>query len=215
MKKSKYFVVDCETGGLNCKKNPVTQIAFLVTDGVEWSVHAEESFFVKPYGGLEITKEALSHSMVSLNDIKNGIDVKDVVKELMNVFKKFKDKSRGGELILVGHNIKFDIGFLKAMFKFCGKRFYDFVNENYIDTMMLAKMKFEGSEDFSSLSLSSTCESFGLEVHDAHDAMVDVKNTCELLKNFSTILRGGGVVAKNSVGGNGVSLKLKHTKFEL
>ena len=73
-----------------------------------------------------------------------------------------------GDSVLVAHNAKFDMGFLKHNFEKCG---YDF-DYTYIDTLPLARAMFP---DFKKFKLGILADKLGIKVEVAHRALDDVK----------------------------------------
>ena len=81
MIKSNYIVFDCETGGLDETKNPITQYAAVILDGKTLKEKDRFETFIKPYNDLVIEKQALEHTMVTMSDVNSGISVKKFVEE--------------------------------------------------------------------------------------------------------------------------------------
>ena len=79
MQKSNYIVFDCETGGLDESKNPITQYAAVILDGKTLKEIDRWETFVKPYADLVIEQEALDRTMVSMSDINSGLNVKEFI----------------------------------------------------------------------------------------------------------------------------------------
>ena len=191
MNKSNYIVYDCETGGLDETKNPITQYACVVLDFKTLKEIDRFETFVKPYNNLIIEKEALDHTMVSMSDIKHGIEIDNFVDVLFEFNKlhqakgKYKDANR---LVPVGHNIPFDNRFLTYACNLFNKNYFELIYDNFIDTFPLAKMTWavEGNEK---LNLTACTERAKLKLTDAHGAMNDVEATADLLRWFMKKLR--------------------------
>jgi oligoribonuclease (3'-5' exoribonuclease) len=79
-----YFITDVETGGLDCEKHAITQMAYLIVDPSDFEILTEGSFYFKPYAGLKVEKEALKKSKVSMSDIENGKDPEKVLNKLLD-----------------------------------------------------------------------------------------------------------------------------------
>jgi DNA polymerase III alpha subunit (gram-positive type) len=191
MRKSNYIIYDCETGGLDFNKNPITQFACLILDSITLKEIARWETYVRPYNDLIIEKEALERTLVDIKDINNGLQLKNFVnafKMLLSKYNTVKNKPEIGRLIPVGHNITFDNGFLIYAFEQLDLNYFDFVFPNFIDTYSLGKMTFclEGNEK---LNLTACCEFAGLDLKNAHDAMNDVVATSELFKFYVNKLR--------------------------
>lgn len=191
MIKSNYIVYDCETGGLDETKNPITQYACIVLEPKNLKEIDRIETFVKPYNNLEIEKQALEHTMVTMSDIRKGISVKDFVNVLIEFNKLHQVKTKikeMGRLVPIGHNIVFDNRFLNYAFNFCGKNYHDLVYENYIDTFPIAKMMW-GIKGDEKLNLTACTERAKLKLTDAHGAMNDVEATADLFRFFVKKLR--------------------------
>ena len=120
MIKSNYCLLDCETGGLDFKKNPITQFAAVILDGRTLKELDRWETFVKPYDGKVIDKAALQHTMVSMSDINAGISKKEFATTAKAWFGEHQAKATRadmGRLIMVGHNVLlFDRPFLDECF---------------------------------------------------------------------------------------------------
>jgi len=196
MKKAKYIILDCETGGLSPQENPITQIALLTIDNTLKEVERFETF-IKPYDDLKITKGALDATGLSMADINSGISNKQAVKVLIDYFKKAKGGSHASlKPVVVGHNVQFDTGFLEYLFQSANDDFWKYVNPTTVDTMVLTKMF---NPTISSLKLGICCEEVGIDLPDAHKAMNDVIATTDLFRVYINKLRDAGdVTVSNS-----------------
>ena len=193
MIKSNYLVHDCETGGLNPEKNPITQYACLVLDAVTLKEIDRYETFIKPYNDLKIEQRALDGTMVTMSDINSGITVKEFVKTIVEFYKQHQVKSRiadMGRLISVGHNVTFDHGFINYALQLCGysNGMWDWFYPNFIDTFALGKMTW-GVNREEKLNLGACCERAKIKLTDAHGAMNDVEATADLFKWYIKKLR--------------------------
>lgn len=192
MQKSNYIVFDCETGGLDENKNPITQFAAVILDGKTLKEIDRWETYIKPYNDLVIEKKALDSTMVSMSDINLGVSVKEFVStaikfwESHRVKSKFKDM---GRLVPVGHNVTFDIAFINYALKLENKSdITEWFYPNFIDTFPLAKLAFceTGQEK---INLGACCDRAKIKLTDAHGAMNDVEATSKLLRWFYKRLR--------------------------
>lgn len=200
MQKSNYIVFDCETGGLDENKNPITQYAAVVLDGKTLKEIDRCETYVKPYNDLEITKEALEKTMVNISDINSGLSLKEFVAVAKEFWKqhqvrtKYKDM---GRLIPVGHNVTFDIRFINKAMELDGSKedMFETHYENFIDTFALAKLTW-GIKGDEKLRLGICAERADIVLTDAHGAMNDVEATADLLRYYVKNLRNEKVVKK-------------------
>lgn len=192
MIKSDYCVLDCETGGLDPRKNPITQFAAIILDGRTLKEKDRWETFVKPYDGLTIEKDALKSTMVSMSDINSGITKKRFAETAKAWFASHQAKTKipeMGRLIMVGHNVlPFDRPFLDACFEEFGFSCDDYFYPGGIDTLPLAKLTF-GIDGDEKINLGACLGYIGIKIKDAHGAMNDVEGNSDLLRWFMRKLR--------------------------
>lgn len=193
--KANLCVIDCETGGLDPKQHPITQVAIDIITPVDFvSIHSYDAF-VKPYNNLQITPKALESSRVAMKDINAGVDKIVLIRELIKAFKLGNKSGKGQtKLILVGHNTGFDMGFLEYFFQYMNKNLYDYVSRSFLDTMLLAKLMEVGSlksTENQKYNLTALAERFGIKLHNAHGAPADVQVTKQVLIQILNNLRNG------------------------
>lgn len=205
MIKSNYIVFDCETGGLDETKNPITQFAAIVLDGKTLKELDRWETYVKPYNGLIVEKDALERTMVNMSDINRGLGVKEFVETTAEFFEAHRAVTKQkemGRLVPVGHNIPFDERFLNYAFGLQKKTdIYFWLFSNFIDTLPLAKLAF-GLTGAEKINLGASCERAKIKLTDAHGAMNDVEATADLLRWFMKKMRAkrGEGVAETTQG---------------
>lgn len=201
--------IDGETGGLDPSKNPLTQIAYQAFELDTYKPILEFSTYIQPYADLKLEEKAMEYTSITYAQLANGMDSKEVVKKLQHDFSEANTaKTHTKKPILLGHNIGFDIGFICYLFNLhkgdIGK--YLATNKNHlgqdipvsIDTIVLAKQKWGNDEKMTKYNLGSCVQKAGIALHDAHDAMNDVKATKELFLYFTNHLRTGSNQSKES-----------------
>lgn len=192
MIKANYIVFDCETGGLDETKNPITQYAAIILDGKNLKEIDRWETFVKPYNGLTIEQAALDKTMVSMSDINSGISVKEFVKTATEFWSLHRVKTKykeAGYPVPVGHNIPFDIRMLNYALELQKVgTVTDYMQQCFIDTLPLSKLAF-GILGNEKINLGVSCERAKIKLTDAHGAMNDVEATAELLRYFMKKMR--------------------------
>ena len=194
MTESKYIVLDTETGGFDCKLNPITEVALSVLD--PYTLKEIDSFqcYVKPYNDLKIEDGALKASLVSIADIKrDGKDALKVKNLLKAIFEKHAIPSKRKEMgkpILVAQNGEFDLGFLEYLFVNVGPKddLYNYLQRFYNDTWNDSKRIF-GVEKGIKHNLSEIARKTNTELKSAHGAMNDVKATAEVFRKITFAMR--------------------------
>lgn len=190
-----FIVIDCETGGLSADKNPLTEIALVILD-YQLNVIKEYETLIKPYGNLVIGREALEVTKLTIEEINSGKEPKQVVTELIDIFKSLK-VGKFSKPILVGHNLeKFDIKFISKLFEFHNKNVFDYVEEHMEDTMWISREKWGHEESGPDFKLTTCCNRAGIELVDAHRALPDTRSTAQLFVHLMKSLRGEGQIVK-------------------
>lgn len=191
MIKSNYIVHDCETGGLDENKNPITQYAAIVLDYKTLKEVDRWETFVKPYDDLVIEQKALDSTMVTMSDVNNGITLQEFVKTATTFWENHRARTRYrdmGRLVSVGHNVSFDHRFLNYALGTQNKTIWEYFQDNFVDTYVLSKMAF-GLKGDEKLNLGATCGYTGIDLTDAHGAMNDTEATADVLRWFIKNIR--------------------------
>lgn len=155
-----FAVIDCETTGLE-QKHKVLEVAVLTYDN--------DLNFTGSYETVLNPKKDLG--LVSLHGI-NGLiaseaplfpQISTSLAHLLN------------DRIIVGHNVKFDIGFICREFSKVGSWFW--WSGACLDTVRLARSLNLNVENY---KLGTLCEYFGIPLKNAHTAMGDAHATAQL-----------------------------------
>lgn len=230
-KNSKIICFDFETGGLNPENNPVMEIAAIVTNQENFMEGAIYEGLIKPYRGKE-DKEliyedgALKTHGISISEAtEKGMTINQMVKDLIALFKECNKGNRGSfnKPILAGHNVSFDISFLKYAFELCGQNLYEYVMSNNgqivrWDTMELAIQLWNtnpNGED--KYNLEACCRKAGLGDFLAHRSLPDTRQTLNLLRILIETGRGNksniAVSSNNNPQFNDSTAKVKQIQY--
>jgi len=182
-------VVDVETGGFDCMRHALLEIAAapieydengLLTVGQIYSSH------VIPFEGSEIDPKSLEITGI---DISHPFrDAKDERAALDHIFAPIRQAAKRNNCtraILVGHNASFDLGFLNAAVARVGHKRNPFHPFSTLDTVTLAAMA------YGQTVLSKAVMAAGMTWNngDAHSAVYDTERTAQL---FCKIVNGWG-----------------------
>ena len=127
--KKSYFAFDTETTGLSAKTDRIVELgAVLFENGKPVQ---EYSSLVNPH--VQITSEVTKINHITNEMIYNARDERVVYKE----FVQFFNRALNGKVIVVAHNAKFDMDFLKNTLERLGYSGMIY----YADTMAIAKTK--------------------------------------------------------------------------
>ena len=227
-KKLNYIICfDFETGGLDPKKHAVTQIAMEVLDPVNLSPIAKYESYVLPYSKpkkktgsrivkknerdneelYEYTEKALDFTNITMDLLDDvGKHIEDVCEGIVDIFKKANPQNnRSYKPILLGQNVKFDIGFLQQISERCGIDlskylngdidFYGNFQPTYIDTLDLSKQRFAEDKTVTSHKLGLMCNKLDIELVNAHEASADVRATSEIFKIYMESIRNSSSIS--------------------
>lgn len=214
MNPNNFIVFDFETGGLDSRKNPVTEIALISLDGKDLKKINDYQSLIGPYDDkLIYEQKALDYTGITMDMLNDeGKGIVEVAKE---VFEKLKEannrqeKSPGLKPVLVGHNVQFDIGMLHHLMEWGFKDtgisanqklsevlhgttdHYGNFHPTYLDTWLFGKLWFQGEGEMTNYKLGTLVDKLGIDINNAHRAMNDVVSTAEVLRVGITTLRNG------------------------
>ena len=173
-------VVDVETGGFDCERDALLEIAAVVIrmDADGW-VHPEPvvSTHVVPFPGANIDPRALEITGIDpTHPFRAALDEKEA---LDHVFKPVRRAMRANDCqraILVGHNASFDLNFLNAAIRRTGHKRSPFHLFSCFDTATL------GGLAYGQTVLSKAVSAAGIEWNssEAHSAVYDTEQTARL-----------------------------------
>ncbi len=111
----RYCVLDLETGGKDPGYHEMLELTLVEINPTTLQEVSRYTTGVKPVHPARITEEALETNKLKLKDIlKYPTPV-----QVRGAFNNYHQEALGGEpLFLIGHNIGFDIGFLKQFFQY-------------------------------------------------------------------------------------------------
>lgn len=200
-----YVVLDWETGGLDSRKNPVTEFAGMAIDGTTLNEIIRYDNLIKPYDSKLVYEEA-AMKVTGISKEKcerEGIPLRELVKDLCALFEEANIyKSKTAKPICVAHNWDFDRQFLQDVFRRADVDLSKYVSGkedawgNFIphglDSIDLAKGCWaEVTDNTTKFKLGNCCERAAVDYIDGHRGMNDVLALTDLLRYFLTRLRSG------------------------
>ncbi len=173
-------VVDVETGGFECQRHALLEIAAvpIVMDeegflSLGETLHAH----VEPFPGAELDPKSMQVTGI---DVTHPFrDAKPEREALDHIFRGVRQAARLADCqraILVGHNAHFDLGFLNAAVARVGHKRNPFHPFSTFDTVTLAGLA------YGQTVLSRAVQAAGLSWDDsqAHSAVYDTERTAQL-----------------------------------
>jgi ribonuclease T len=178
-------VVDVETGGFDCKRHALLEIAAAPIEldaAGDYVPGAVTSAHVEPYPGSEIDPRSLEVTGIRLDTaLRGALPERQALDHVFAPVREAVRRHGCQRAILVGHNAHFDLGFLNAAVARVGHKRNPFHPFSTFDTVTLAGMA------YGQTVLSRAVQAAGLawDSEQAHSAVYDVERTAEL---FCTIL---------------------------
>jgi len=191
--KYKVCVVDVESGGLDSEINSILSLGAVILDNGVIS----DNFSVLINEGVSLNVQAAALKVNGLT--REKIEEEGVSPpEATNLFVTFLMKHflPLSNVLLVGHNLAFDIGFIQRLFRLAEKPslFKKIFSYKTIDTMMLMQiMRFADRTTAKSVSLNDSCAAYSITIRfeERHDAAEDAKATATLLVRILEEIRTG------------------------
>lgn len=192
----RFLAFDTETTGLDKTKCNILTAYFVVLDK---NLNIIDSLDLKiKHSVYTVYAKALEINNIDLvmhNKNEQSLYINDASKKLKDFLIKNKGKNR---YIPLGHNINFDIDFLKSSNLLDNEFFSKYISFNVIDTITLGIfLKSCGLlQETQSLSLTSICKHLNINYKDYyenssnlndHTAEYDIKMTILLFKKFKEI----------------------------
>ncbi len=104
--KDEYVCLDCETTGLNPRKDEILSIGAVIIKGNKVLMRNTLNIFVKP--SRDVTKESIKIHHIRPIDLENALEPKEAIMELLKFI---------GNRPIVGYYIKFDISIISKYTK--------------------------------------------------------------------------------------------------
>ena len=173
-------VVDVETGGFECQRHALLEIAavpIVMDEGGLLSLGETLHAHVEPFPGAELDPKSMQVTGI---DVTHPFrDAKPEREALDHIFRGVRQAARLADCqraILVGHNAHFDLGFLNAAVARVGHKRNPFHPFSTFDTVTLAGLA------YGQTVLSRAVQAAGLSWDDsqAHSAVYDTERTAQL-----------------------------------
>ncbi len=186
--KNKILFLDTETGGLNSLKHDLLSVGLVVWE--DGSVRSEKEILIKGSPD-RVTEESMAVNRIDLEE-HNGtaLDKGHAVKEIIGfVEENFEEKP----VIVAGHNVGFDMGFLRQLFDDQEVNFSKYFSHRSIDTSSILQyigilQNFSNKEIQSYSSSDRAFSHYGVFVEPGrrHTALADAVATARL---FTQLIR--------------------------
>jgi ribonuclease T len=189
--------IDVETGGFNCARDALLQIAAVMIDlddAGRLVRGATHSYHVKPFEGANIDPAALQVNKIDpWHPLRPALDEREALQRIFKEVRAAMQLAGCKRAILVGHNAWFDLSFVNAAVARAGIKRTPFHPFSSFDTATLAGAAFGQTV----LAKAATIAGLGWDSGSAHSASYDAERTAELFCTICNELSGSFQWAEN------------------
>jgi len=181
---TKLLVVDTETGGADPNRHSILSLAAVVWENGE--IRGEVEILVAE-GDLVVTARALEINRIDLvAHAREAVAPREALSLLLDFVAKHyrRELDEGEQVTLAGHNVGFDLGFLKRLCRLAGAEFPSVFSHRVLDTASV--LRFLSLTELlpgKTVSSDGAFEYFGIaiEAETRHSALGDARATAQLL----------------------------------
>lgn len=185
--KDRFAFIDTETGGINPNKHTLLSIGVVIWDCSQ-GILAEKEFYIKSKRYV-VTKEAQKinkFDRVEHNHLAQ--DPKCVIEELLSFLYQFFPADT--YIPIAGHNVQFDVNFLKVFLKKNNRSFNQYFSHRVIDTYSVYKTLVLSGLISENLNSSADAFSyFDIKVSQRHNALGDCIATVTLYEKMIDLIK--------------------------
>ncbi|MDD2376490.1 MAG: 3'-5' exonuclease [Clostridia bacterium] len=181
----KLLFLDVETGGMDEVVNSLLTIGMAVWE--DGNILDSKEIYIKKEE-YNVVQQALDINKINLDELRNkGIDEQEAINQIEDFCGKyFADE----KIISAGHNVAFDMGFIKSLYRRNSKDYYKTFSYRFIDTGTLLRFmymqgKFE--KDISSSDKAFEYFNITFEQDKRHTALGDTEATVKLFNKLLEI----------------------------
>jgi DNA polymerase-3 subunit epsilon len=176
MKKGKILWLDLETTGLDPRRNDIIELAAIV----EIDTTCEEFHtFLRPIAWENIDQEALAVHGIPIEEVEAAPSAQEAHSSFTTFLSQYVNRyNRDDKFVIAGYNVGFDTDFLREFFKKCNDKYYGSYFfwptrdvKNSVAEAILTGLRAPNYK------LSTMCETCGIELKEAHNALYDIRAT--------------------------------------
>lgn len=173
-------VVDVETGGFDCNRHALLEIAAIplqMDDAGLLHPGSAAHAHVEPFAGSEMDPKSLEVTGIDpYNPLRGALPEQTALEQIFKAVRLAMREADCQRAVLVGHNAAFDLGFLNAAVARIGHKRNPFHPFSCLDTVALAALA------YGQTVLGRAVQAAGLrwDGRQAHSALYDARITAEL-----------------------------------
>ncbi len=186
---NRLLFVDTETGGLDPNKHSLLSIGFVVWDAIDGELFSDEYYVYSENYCVTKTAARLNHYDANHQQVSSH-KPEYVVENLIGL--RCRYFSEYSAIPLAGHNIAFDIQFIKKIFSACGRSYEKLFSHRLVDTYSIIKYLADCQLLPDSITSSAKAfKYFDICVSGRHTALGDARATMQLYSKLISILKEG------------------------
>lgn len=184
-----YYFHDCETTGQNEKKHSIIQYYACLTDDkfeIIEEMSKEDILVYPPNGELFLDLNALKYNNFNLlNLISKGVTTDKFISDLDNFIKVIDIKYDILNVVMAGHNVRFDFNFLNELNQ-KNQNTFGISPKAPLDSSTIAQfLKLQGKLPSNLyISLTNLAKYFNINTEGAHSSKFDTHMTIEVMKEL-------------------------------
>ena len=181
----KLLFVDTETGGLDPETSSLLSIGMVVWD--DGSVVAQKEILIS-HDNIVISPNALKVNKINLLEhIERAINSRDALKEMLDFCHQYLGEP---PWIAAGHNIYFDVTFLRHFFKENHEKWHTYFSHRSLDTSSILRfLSLSGVLQSEIVSSDEAFNYFDIQIENRHTALGDVIGTAKLFNRLIDLVK--------------------------
>lgn len=189
---SKLLVIDTETGGLDPATHSILSVGAIVWEDGKLG-DSFEVYILEPT--LQVDKKATEVNRISLPWLhQHGSNPADAVKQFIAFIERnFNEyQNQRDKVPIVGHNINFDVGFLKRLFSLAGQNYDEVFSHRVLDTAgILRFLSLAGKISIHGAGSTAAFDYFHIDINSSerHTALADARATGQLLTKLVELVK--------------------------
>lgn len=183
---SRLLFIDTETGGLDPENHSLLSVAMVVWENME--IIDSQELLIND-GILSVTNEALEINKIDIEEHKRlAISSSQAIEKIYTFINLHFPKDK--KVTVAGHNVQFDISFLKILFIQNKRDFSTLFSHRIIDTSsILYYLYLAGHIKKKAVSSDEAFELFKIKVEGRHTALGDAMATAKLFNRLLDLIK--------------------------
>jgi len=188
------LVLDTETGGLDPNVESILTLGMCVLEGDD-IIDGTLIKIVEPE--INAHPRALAVNGINLDEHRRtGVSPAQAVEQIREFVRGW---GFGRSIVPAGHNVPFDLGFIRRLFRIAGADYSSVFSHRSIDTMAVAGTLALAGRLYGqpNIGLDALCKRFGITIRSGttHDALEDARATARLLVRLVAMVKNPNLEA--------------------